>query len=210
MAPVELYPVLLFPWSFRKYQGKPQKHQGFFSPSEPLKAWKRSRKQPKRPRISTTRKTPRKQKHKHQGKEGQGMVSLYPPFVFQISQGIVLCPPKFAPSRPKGEKGRGYRSSSCSLEDIPLQGGIAAIVLPMAVQCRVLLNRGGLNRGVRFSLRQANDALTTQRALILTQQTKWFEGRHVCHLCDARVRTRLPHKRRITPRSVPPPLSGAQ
>ena len=23
---------------------------------------------------------------------------------------------------------------------------------------------------------------------------KWFEGRHVCHLCDARARTRLPHK----------------
>ena len=30
-------PCPSFPWSFRKYQGKPQKHQGFFSPCEPLK-----------------------------------------------------------------------------------------------------------------------------------------------------------------------------
>ena len=45
----------------------------------------------------------------------------------------------------------------------------------------------------------------TQRPLILTQQTKWFEGKHVCHLCDARVRTRLPHKCRVTPVPSPPP-----
>ena len=63
--------------------------------------------------------------------------------------------------------------------------------------------------GTFFSLWQANDAPMTQRALILTQQTKWFEGRHVCHLCDARVRTRLTHKCRVPP--VPfPPLSGAR
>ena len=55
-----------------------------------------------------------------------------------------------------------------------------------------------------FSLWQANDAPMTQRALILTQQTKWFEGRHVCHLCDARVRTRLPHKCRVPPVPFPP------
>ena len=30
-------PCPSFPWSFRKDQGKPQKHQGFFSASEPLK-----------------------------------------------------------------------------------------------------------------------------------------------------------------------------
>ena len=44
----------------------------------------------------------------------------------------------------------------------------------------------------------------TQRALILTQQTKRFEGRHVCHLCDARVRTHLPHKCRVPPIPFPP------
>ena len=43
-------PCPSFPWSFWKYQGKPQKHQGFISPREPLKPWKISRKHPKRPR----------------------------------------------------------------------------------------------------------------------------------------------------------------
>ena len=51
----------------------------------------------------------------------------------------------------------------------------------------------------------------TQRAFILTLQTKWFQGKHVCHLCGARVRTLLPHKCRIPPpfRS-PPPLRSAR
>ena len=44
-------PCPSFPWSFQKYQGKPQKHQGSFSPHEPLKPWKISRKHPKRPRV---------------------------------------------------------------------------------------------------------------------------------------------------------------
>ena len=49
----------------------------------------------------------------------------------------------------------------------------------------------------------------TQRAFILTRQTSWFEGRRVSHLCDARVRTLLPHKCRVPP--VPfPPLRGAR
>ena len=58
--------------------------------------------------------------------------------------------------------------------------------------------------GGTFSLWQTNDAPMTQRALILTQQTKWLKGRHVCHPCDARARTRSPHKCRVPPRSVPP------
>ena len=36
--------------------------------------------------------------------------------------------------------------------------------------------------GYVFLCWRANNAPMTQRALILTQQTKWFEGRHVCHL----------------------------
>ena len=38
----------------------------------------------------------------------------------------------------------------------------------------------------------------------MTQQVKWFEGRHVCHLCGARLRTLLPHKCRIPPVPFPP------
>ena len=37
-----------------------------------------------------------------------------------------------------------------------------------------------------------------------TQQTKWFEGRDLCHLCGARLRTLLPHKCRIPPVPFPP------
>ena len=62
---------------------------------------------------------------------------------------------------------------------------------------------GTFKWGVRFSLWQANAAPIMERALILTKQTKWFEGRHVCHLRDARVRTRLPHKCRPPFRSPP-------
>ena len=41
-------------------------------------------------------------------------------------------PPKFALSQPRGGGGRGYRSSSCPLEDIVLYVGIAEIVSPIA------------------------------------------------------------------------------
>ena len=61
-------PCPSLPWSFRKHQGKLQKHQGF------LKPCKTSRKHSKRPRKFPGTKTPRKQKH--QGKEEQGSVSL--------------------------------------------------------------------------------------------------------------------------------------
>ena len=37
-----------FPWSFRKYQGKPQKHQRFFSPYEPLETLENKQKAPKK------------------------------------------------------------------------------------------------------------------------------------------------------------------
>ena len=63
---------------------------------------------------------------------------------------------------------------------------------------------GDLNGGYVFSLRQPNDAPMTQWALTLTQQTEWFEGRHVCHLCGARLRTLLPHS------VAYPPLSSAR
>ena len=42
--------------------------------------------------------------------------------------------------------------------------------------------------------------------LILIQQTKWLEGRDLCHLCGARLRTLLPHKCRIPPVPFPPPV----
>ena len=54
------------------------------------------------------------------------------------------------------------------------------------------------------SLWQANDALMTQWALILTQQIKLFEGRHARHLWRVRLRTLLPHKCRIPPVPFPP------
>ena len=44
----------------------------------------------------------------------------------------------------------------------------------------------------------------TRWALILLQLTKWFEGRNLCHLCGARLRTLLPHKCRIPPVPFPP------
>ena len=62
-------PVLLFLGLFKNTR-KTSKHQGCFSPCEPLRPWKISRKHPKRPRHSAARKTPRKRKH--QGKEEQG------------------------------------------------------------------------------------------------------------------------------------------
>ena len=61
-----------FPCSFRKHQPKPQKQQGFFSPSKPLKPCKISKKHSKTPRKFPGRKTSRK--HNHQGKEGQAKV----------------------------------------------------------------------------------------------------------------------------------------
>ena len=78
----------------------------------------------------------------------------------------------------------------------------------------------GETTGGVFSLWQANDAPMTQRALILKQQTMWFEGRHVWHLCDARARVcvcvcvcvcaRACHINVAYPRLGPPPLSGAR
>ena len=63
---------------------------------------------------------------------------------------------------------------------------------------------GGPKWGVHFfsvtSKWRADDAMS----LDSTQQTKWFEGRHVCHLCGARLRTLLPHKCRIPPVPFPP------
>ena len=58
----------------------------------------------------------------------------YRTYVFEVSQGIALYPPKFVLSLPRGEGGRGYRSSSCALEGIALYGGIAEIVSPSTVQ----------------------------------------------------------------------------
>ena len=48
-----------FPCSFRKHQGKPQKHQGFFSPCEPLKTL-----QNKQKTLKNTKETPRKKNTK--------------------------------------------------------------------------------------------------------------------------------------------------
>ena len=64
-------PCPSFPWSFRKHQGKPQKHQGFSHRANPWKPCKIGRKHSKTPRKFPGRKRPRKQKH--QGKEGQGI-----------------------------------------------------------------------------------------------------------------------------------------
>ena len=44
----------------------------------------------------------------------------YRSYVYQVSQGIALYLLKLAPSQPKGEGGRGYRSSSCPREGIAL------------------------------------------------------------------------------------------
>ena len=91
-------PCPSFPWSFRKYQGKPQKHQGFFWPCEPLKTLKRSTKHSKRPRIFAARKTPRKQKD--QGKEGQGRTKKEGQV--QIGKPPRLNPPRLAALEYKG------------------------------------------------------------------------------------------------------------
>ena len=45
----------------------------------------------------------------------------YRTYVFQVSQGIALYRLKLALSQPRGEGGRGYRSSSCPQEGIALQ-----------------------------------------------------------------------------------------
>ena len=59
------------------------------------------------------------------------------------------------------------------------------------------LKWGGPKRGVRFffvtSKWRANDTMS------LIQTANWFEGRHVCHLCGARLRTLFPHKCRTPP-----------
>ena len=58
----------LFPWSFRKYQGKPQKHQGFLSPCEPLKTLENRQKTPPKTKEFRSKKntketkTPRKRR----------------------------------------------------------------------------------------------------------------------------------------------------
>ena len=61
-------PCPSFPWSFRKYQGKPQKHQGFLSPHEPLKTLENKQKTPKKTKDFRSKKntketkTPRKRR----------------------------------------------------------------------------------------------------------------------------------------------------
>ena len=58
----------------------------------------------------------------------------YRTYVFQVSQGMALYPPKFAQSQSRGGGGKGNRRSSCSLEGIALYSrGIAEIVSPVAV-----------------------------------------------------------------------------
>ena len=78
--------------------------------------------------------------------------------------------------------------------------------------------------GYVFSLWQANDVPMTQWALNLIQQTEWSEGRHVCHLCGARVAHALDththkktkkknKKQKKTPSHTPvpfPPLRSAR
>ena len=53
-----------------------------------------------------------------------GYSYTYRTYVFQVSQGIALNPPRFALSQPRGGGGRGYRSSSCPLQGIALHGGV--------------------------------------------------------------------------------------
>ena len=50
----------------------------------------------------------------------------------------------------------------------------------------------------------------TEGALILTQQTKWFEGRHVCVICVARVCARSCHTNVAYPPFRSPPLRSAR
>ena len=52
-------PCPSFPWSFSKHQGRPQKHQGFFSPCEPLKTLENKQK--------TQKDQGNLQQEKHQG-----------------------------------------------------------------------------------------------------------------------------------------------
>ena len=62
-----------------------------------------------------------------------GYSYTYRTYVFQVSQGIALFPPKLALLQPRRGGGKGYRSSSCPLQGIALYGGIAEIVSPTAV-----------------------------------------------------------------------------
>ena len=63
-----LKPCPSFPWSFQKYQEKPQKHQGFFSPCEPLKTLENEQKTPPKTKEFRSKKntketeTPRKRR----------------------------------------------------------------------------------------------------------------------------------------------------
>ena len=65
---VQTMPCPSLPWSFRKYQGKPQKHQGFFSPCEPLKTLENKQKTPQKTKDFRKKKntketqTPRKRR----------------------------------------------------------------------------------------------------------------------------------------------------
>ena len=96
-------PCPSFPWSFRKHQGKPQKHQGFFHCANPQKPCKINRKHSKRPRKFPGTKTSRKQKH--QGKEGQGNGTK----TMRIrKKGVFYCP-QGSSGPEKGHKHKEFR-----------------------------------------------------------------------------------------------------
>ena len=67
------HPCPSFPWSFRKYQGKPQKHQGFFSPCEPLKTLENKEKTLKKTKEFRSKKNTKETKTPRKRRTGQGL-----------------------------------------------------------------------------------------------------------------------------------------
>ena len=63
-------PCPSFPWSFRKHQGKPQKHQGFLSPGEPLKTLENKQKTPQKTKEFRGEKKTKETKTPRKGRTG--------------------------------------------------------------------------------------------------------------------------------------------
>ena len=112
------WPCPSFPWSFRKYQGKPPKHQGFFSPCEPLKTLKKSRQHSKRPRNFASKKNTKETKKNT--KEKTVLVAT-PPTCYRSLSGF--SGPKCPGSVPRGVSGvlraPGSRVSQKCPESVP-------------------------------------------------------------------------------------------
>ena len=64
-------PCPSFPWSFRKYQGKPQKNQGFSSPCEPLKILENKQKTLKKTKENPSKKNTKETKTSRKRRTGK-------------------------------------------------------------------------------------------------------------------------------------------